>query len=391
MIFIDDCQLEYIIVRLYNMSEVTLQIIHNYFLGNIQSAGKPKNVYEDPEVIIPYLLNCLLTEYPYVTEEDVIDTWTTYSFKKSLIEKYITRLYSEAVEDYENPYRYIAFGRAREQIMKLKVPIFSSEQAEKMKYIGPKIGKIINEILKNGLPVEENNVVDDKKVIIRLFTNIWGVGPVKAHNLYDMGYRNINDVIEADAKNNILTRQQKIGLKYYHDFLQRIPRDEISQTEKFVKGVVAKLNKKATAQVVGSYRRGKENSGDIDVLVSVPKGVDQGSFLQSIITSLTEQGLIHEILSLGHEKFLGAGRLPGYTTMRRIDILCIPESTYPAALLYFTGSGEFNKMMRQKAITLGYKLNERGLFRDNILIPAATEEDIFKLLNMKFVLPQNRE
>jgi DNA polymerase (family 10) len=39
--------------------------------------------------------------------------------------------------------------------------------------------------------------------------------------------------------------------------------------------------------------------------------------------------------------------------------------SFPSALLYFTGSAELNKKMRQVAKEMGYKLSEYGLFKNN--------------------------
>ena len=83
--------------------------------------------------------------------------------------------------------------------------------------------------------------------------------------------------------------------------------------------------------------------------------------------------------------------------VRRIDIRFVPYDYYPAALLYFTGSYELNTQMRQIAKTLGYKLNEYGLFKlkkDDIYsdtpVKVKSEKDIFKKLKLDYLEPHER-
>ena len=88
---------------------------------------------------------------------------------------------------------------------------------------------------------------------------------------------------------------------------------------------------------------------------------------------------------------------PNKRRYRRLDLrLCAAES-YHAMTLYFTGSDEHNKLMRSKAIELGYRLNEYGLFKvdaDGVVAErpekADCEEDIYKLLGMAYLEPTAR-
>ena len=76
--------------------------------------------------------------------------------------------------------------------------------------------------------------------------------------------------------------------------------------------------------------------------------------------------------------------------VRRIDIRYVPYKSYYSALLYFTGSGEFNRNMRTVAISLGYKLNEYGLYKNGKKIKVKSEKDIFNELGMEYVDPSKR-
>jgi DNA polymerase/3'-5' exonuclease PolX len=81
---------------------------------------------------------------------------------------------------------------------------------------------------------------------------------------------------------------------------------------------------------------------------------------------------------------------------RRIDIRLVNYKSLGAAILYFTGSGKFNKLMRLRANQRGYTLNEYGLYHyDNEIkgemIPTHTEEDVFKILGFLYLEPEQRE
>jgi DNA polymerase/3'-5' exonuclease PolX len=70
---------------------------------------------------------------------------------------------------------------------------------------------------------------------------------------------------------------------------------------------------------------------------------------------------------------------------------CDKPESYPFTLLYFTGSGEFNKKMRIIAKKKGYKLSEYGLFdKNNHIIKVSSERDIFKTLDMEYLQPRLR-
>ena len=76
--------------------------------------------------------------------------------------------------------------------------------------------------------------------------------------------------------------------------------------------------------------------------------------------------------------------------VRRIDIRFVPFQSYYSALLYFTGSFQLNREMRQVAKKLGYKLNEYGLYKNKKLIKVNSEKDIFDKLKLKYQEPKYR-
>ena len=190
-----------------------------------------------------------------------------------------------------------------------------------------------------------------KKIHSKIFyyfrqTRVAGIGPAKAHELVESGISSIEDL-----RNNqdTLTKGQKIGLQHFEDFELRIPREEISQAEKFIKDEIEKIDKNYKITICGSYRRGLSSSGDIDVLLTHKNfnSTDEkkhNKFLPPIVQHLEKLNFITDTLSLGDTKFMGVCKLKEH--YRRLDIRLLPKDQYYCGVLYFTGSDLFNKSMR---------------------------------------------
>lgn len=207
----------------------------------------------------------------------------------------------------------------------------------------------------------------------------------------------------------ILNYGQLVGLKYFNDIQQRIPRKEIKVIEKILKKCLKAMNKDLIMEICGSYRRGKEDSGDIDVLICHPDIKENEDFnnlseniLLKLVMFLTKAGFLTEHLTLkGNTKYMGLCKLSNTQYHRRIDIIFKPFNCFPSSLLYFTGSGDLNKMMREHAIRKGMKLNEYGLFKTEFdkkknkivelyRIECYTEKEIFEKLEYKWLKPTER-
>ena len=191
-----------------------------------------------------------------------------------------------------------------------------------------------------------------------------------------------------------LNYNQIVGLKYYKDIQERIPRKEIEQFEKVIT-IILKKYPNIIFKICGSYRRGNLDSGDIDILIS-NKESDKSCIL-SFVKILIELDILVDHLTInGENKYMGLGKIPNnkYKIFRRIDIKYVNISSFATSLLYFTGSRNLNTEMRSKAISKGYKLNEYGLFwnkKDNKKqLDTPTEESVFKHLDMEYLEPIKR-
>jgi len=109
---------------------------------------------------------------------------------------------------------------------------------------------------------------------------------------------------------NILTHTIN-SFRYFDDFEKKIPRTEIAQIEKMLKNSVKELSNDYLVTICGSYRRGKEESGDIDVLITHPDYTSKTKdakkkniSLKAIVECLEKKRLITDTISLGSTKFM---------------------------------------------------------------------------------------
>ncbi|XP_017762148.1 PREDICTED: DNA polymerase beta-like [Eufriesea mexicana] len=303
----------------------------------------------------------------------------------------------------KNIYKYNAYRKAAGTLSGLSERVKSGQEARKLPGIGEKIAKKIDEFLNTGkLQKLEDINKDENNIAINLLTRVSGIGPAKAKELIDAGIKTLNDLKKHQEK---LNHHQKIGLKYFEDFEKRIPRKEIEQIEKLLKDTILNLSKEYIVTICGSYRRGKEESGDIDVLLTHPTltSIEKDSkkkisVLKNVIESLEKKKFITDTISLGPTKFMGVCQALGDSKklFRRIDIRLVSYDQYYCAVLYFTGSDLFNKDMRAHALEKHYTLNEYTLKH---LTSEGTpgeaekitcEEDIFRILELPYKEPKDR-
>lgn len=266
--------------------------------------------------------------------------------------------------------------------------------------IGDRIREKLEEIFSTGTLKAAQVIRRDKKIgATEDLMQVYGIGPVKAkqlvaeHQVRD--YDHLRELVKKTP--TILNDKQKIGLKYAEDLLLRIPRAEMMEHERVLRKALPR--NVFHLEVVGSYRRGAETSGDIDVLLRDETDhhdeKEAAKAFAGYCEELQTRGYIQDILALGPKKCMAICRLKEDTPARRIDLLLTPKEQYAYAELYFTGSDKFNIAMRKHALEKGYTMNEHGMtsIRDGTPpIPfMKTEKDIFTFLDYPYVAPKNRE
>ena len=238
---------------------------------------------------------------------------------------------------------------------------------------------------------------------LEIFAGIYGVGPKKAEELLAAGYTTLAELRAATAAGTLkFTKNQLAGLRFYEDINSRIPRIEMDAHAALLMGA-----KPATLEgvIVGSYRRGRPDSGDIDMLVRTARAdVDAGAALAEYVNALRSLGYIREVLAQGDHKCLAIAALPNDAVSsvagnaekpraRRLDLLVTPPAEFPFAVFYFTGCDTFNVRVRAHAQERGYTLNEHALTQvssGKTVGGIKTERDIFAALKLKWVEPVDR-
>ncbi|KAF3312126.1 hypothetical protein TWF173_007457 [Orbilia oligospora] len=134
---------------------------------------------------------------------------------------------------------------------------------------------------------------------LELFYNIWGAGAHSAQSFYKQGFRDLDDLVENHWKK--LTRVQQIGIKFYDEFQDRIPRDEVTSIRDAIQNHARQLLPGAETAVVGGFRRGKELGADVDLLITHPrvsKSRDVEELLVPLVNLLEKEGLITHVLTI---------------------------------------------------------------------------------------------
>jgi len=332
-------------------------------------------------------------------------------FKKliQLIE-YETNNLSDKKQILINRFRISSLKKSLRTIVKFDKKITDSKQIENLKGIGKGTINRINEILNTGTLVELANYkkITDKyqreEQIISDLMKVIGIGRIMAQQLIST-YK-IKSALElkklSDSNQIQLNDKLKLGLKYLGKFQGSIPRSEIDRTYDYLQELTNKYKSSMFITICGSYRRGLPISSDIDILLCDLNFMtlddlvlgSESDILQSYVKYLHEQKfLLDDITDKNIKtKYMGFGQLNQKLPIRRVDIRLIPMISYFSALLYFTGSYEFNQEMRSQAKKLGFKLNEYGLYdnRTDEMIIILSEQEMFSKLGMNYLSPEQR-
>lgn len=290
-----------------------------------------------------------------------------------------------------------SYFNAIESLRYRGLPVYSVDDVKGLKGIGPKITTKIEQITKTGtFPAYEKAITEFDLDGLAELRKVHGIGPKKAMELWNKGIHSLAQLRAAPAAVSALTDSQKLGLKYVEDATQRIPRAEMMQHERYL---LTALDPRFQALIVGSYRRKAADSGDIDVLLTLPDAMhvkEQTALFKQNIALLSDPDIhyIVDILMQGDKKMSGYVQLSLKDKVRRIDFLRVSQSEFPYALFYFTGSDLFNVAVRKHAEELGYTMNESTMkpIREGVppVPPMTTEEEIFRFLGLEYVAPEAR-
>ncbi|KAF0645681.1 hypothetical protein FPSE5266_06415 [Fusarium pseudograminearum] len=321
--------------------------------------------------------------------------------------------YYSRIDDH---WRTTAYRKAISTLKRQETKITSAEEAQRLPSVGTRLAQKIEEIVTTDrlqrLEYAQKEPMDEA---LQLFLGIYGVGNSQAQQWLAQGFRTLED-LKAKAK---LSPNQSLGIEHYADLNTRIPRSEVEALGLVVKRSAQHIDPEVELIIGGSYRRGAEISGDIDLIITksnTESSADLRPFLDSLVQRLETEGFLVARLASSRSdsdgsKWHGCCVLPeisGFSdddykpVWRRIDFLLVPESERGAALLYFTGNDIFNRSMRLLASKKGMRLNQRGLYKDVMrgpqrvkvtegeLVEGRDERRIFDILGVKWREPHER-
>lgn len=200
-----------------------------------------------------------------------------------------------------------------------------------------------------------------------------------------LGWRDLDDVVEYGWKT--LSRVQQIGVKYYAEFQQKIGRKEVRDISEVILDHARRLNGDYEIMAVGGYRRGRTESGDVDVILSHKEEGKTLNLIEPLVLSLEKEHYITHTLTLSTRN-TERGQVPlpwkgeattwgtGFDTLdkamvvwqepnearglhRRVDIIVSPWKTVGCAILGWSGETTFQRDLRR------YCKQEKGLKFDS--------------------------
>jgi DNA polymerase (family X) len=289
----------------------------------------------------------------------------------------------------ENQFRVRAYHRAARTIEGLPQSVRNLLSAEKDLTELPGIGKDLAGKIADIVKTGHFKLLEQLKKILpgQLgdMAALPGLGPKRVKLLYDkLKVRTLDDLRRA-IKTGRLHELRGFGPtieKKLAGALEKpmaIKRFKLAVAEAEAEALVGFLRDGGRVVVAGSYRRRRDTVGDLDILVTTKQGPAVGA-------KLTRYENVAEVLAHG----------PTRTTVvlrsgLQVDVRAVPEQSYGAALLYFTGSKAHNIALRSLANERDWKLNEYGLFSGKRRIAGATEEEVYKKLGLTYIPPELRE
>ena len=291
----------------------------------------------------------------------------------------------------DNPFKIRAYRNAADIVNHAAEQVSGLDEAALRAWngIGKDLAGRIREIALTGDCAIRRELLTEFPATLLDVLRLQGVGPKTVAILYrELRIKSLNDLSSA-AKAGRIRSVKGMGAKKEQLILQAIEEQQrhagrhlLSRATETAEGIVAYLKALApSADIVtlGSVRRGSETCGDLDILASggEPSLVD--AFVQYP----------------GVERVLGKGGGKASVLMRggfQADLRLVTPAQRGAAMQYFTGSKAHNIVLRDRALTRGWKLNEYGLFdKDERAIAGASEEEIYQALGLAFIPPELRE
>jgi DNA polymerase (family X) len=291
-----------------------------------------------------------------------------------------------------NPFRVRSYRNAAQSVGNLSErleDIAEKEQLLEIPDIGESTAEKIREILKTG---SCKRLKDLRKKVPRGLPELLHVpklGPRKAAQLHDeLGINTLRQLEKACGEKEVReldgmgpkTEENILkGLRMLKKTEGRMRIDEAAEQLAPLGETLDQLKSVKQWMTAGSFRRGRETIGDLDILL-------QSEDRKKTTEKLTEYREVDEVIDRGKEKL--SIRLKGGL---RVDFRFFDAGSFGAAQLYFTGSKAHNIELRKLTRKHGWKLNEYGLSKDKQQLAGKTEDAVYNRLKMDWIPPELRE
>jgi DNA polymerase (family 10) len=327
-----------------------------------------------------------------VSENDAVAT---------LLEEMADRLEARDVDYKPNAYRRAADNIRGHTVAVERLHDEGGEDAiAEIDDVGDAIAAKTAEYLETGTIGELEDLREELPVEMDALTAVEGVGPKTVASLYDaLGVETLDD-LEAAAEAGEIRDIKGFGEKTEANISENIPfarearkRSLLGEARPLADRVVDFLDDRAEVEAVetaGSIRRWRPTIGDVDVLV----GSDDRA---AVIDAFESWEGTDSVIEAGTNK--ASVRAAGL----RVDLRVVVPEEFGAALQYFTGSKDHNVAVRNRAIEMGLKVNEYGVFDVSELddpdegqrvgerVAGETEQGVYAALDMAWVPPELRE
>lgn len=293
-----------------------------------------------------------------------------------------------------NPFRVRAYRNAARTVRDLGVPVSELIAGDGRKLtdipgIGEDLAQKIVTLAQGGeLPLlTELRTAVPESVLALL--RIPGLGPKKAAALHkELGINSLDELRAACEQHKVRAlkgfgekTEQAIlaGLEFASQAQVRMLWAEADLYAQAILQHLRRVSSIEQMEAAGSYRRGRETVGDLDILVVSSRPAEAMDALAEF-----EPGAA--VLARGETKMsvrLHCGL--------QVDVRVVPAESFGAALQYFTGSKEHNVELRSRAKARGLKINEYGVFRGDHYIAGRTEQEVYAALGLPWFPPELRE
>ncbi|MGZ3279569.1 MAG: DNA polymerase/3'-5' exonuclease PolX [Phenylobacterium sp.] len=297
------------------------------------------------------------------------------------------------IED-ASPFRVRAYRRAAQTLQDLGEPaatlLARGEDLDDLPGIGEDLAGKIAEICRTGRLKALEELEIRTPATLASLTAVPGLGPKRARVLHDrLGVETVEDLqrVAAAGRVRALPRFGEAFEKRLLASLKAAPmagqgRQRLASVEDQVDALLAFLRAApgvTRAEAAGSYRRRRETVGDIDLLAIAPRG-------QVVADTFAAQEDVARVLGKGSTRVTVVLR-----TGLQVDLRIVPEESYGAAFLYFTGSKDHNIALRKLGQAKGLKINEYGVFRGERRVAGRTEADVYASVGLPYIEPELRE